>query len=136
MSEKVELTVTVSKRFYGMLQRIAGDLGWSVEEHALRLLVSNVEVHEEAGRDPAMQGGGAGDIHCDEQLLALARGSSKKAKRFLTFQETQALLDRFEASMQALEAPPARQAVGTCQVINLATRRRKRAAGSGSQLGA
>jgi hypothetical protein len=125
MSEKVQLRVTVSKRFYGMVQRIAGSLGWSVGEYSLQVLASAVESNLAAGEDVAMQGGGAGEIVCDPQLLVLARGSKKKAKRFLTFQETQALLDRFEASMDALEAPPARQEVGTCQVINLATRRMK-----------
>jgi len=65
----------------------------------------------------------------DEQLLAIARGSKKQRKRpFLTDEDIEGLEERFSAALGALFRPAAspRQAVGRCQVIDLAAWKRGR----------
>jgi hypothetical protein len=123
----VQVMVSMSKPFYGILQKIAADLDETVEFYMLKAAVSFVESVQNASEDPVMQGGGLGKIDCDNKLLALAMGSKKKKKPFLTDEEVSDLMDRFRACWERLLTPvdPFRQAEGAGRIIDMAGRRRR-----------
>lgn len=124
----VQITLNVSRSFHKMLKKIAGGIGRTVEDCLLRSIVSTVEAVQAGEEDPALVVGGLPEIDCDPQLLALAMDIRKKSKPFLSSEEIRALEQRFSTATEVLEmlAPPIRQAMGGCRIIDFNAWKRSR----------